>query len=144
MKKLSLSLIVVATTLLLTPIASAQDKQLDRTILPIEPPPHKNITTMDVRNAKAPKRFVVKAPDGAPNVVLVLIDDIGFGASSTFGGPIPTPHFDRLAKNGLRFNHFHTTSLCSPTRASLLSGRNHHRVNEEARPINGSLASRTV
>ncbi|MCK4989681.1 MAG: arylsulfatase, partial [Bacteroidales bacterium] len=71
----------------------------------------------------------MKAPEGAPNVVVVLIDDIGFGATTTFGGPISTPTFDKLADNGLRFNRFHTTALCSPTRASLLSGRNHHTVN---------------
>ena len=84
---------------------------------------------MDARNVKKPEHFEVKAPDGAPNIVVVLIDDIGFGATSTFGGPISTPTFDRLANNGLRFNRFHTTALCSPTRASLLSGRNHHNVN---------------
>ncbi|HEX6883446.1 MAG TPA: arylsulfatase [Planctomycetota bacterium] len=66
------------------------------------------------------------APEGAPNVLLILTDDVGFGASSTFGGPIPTPTMDRLAKAGLRYNSFHTTALCSPTRAALLSGRNHH------------------
>ncbi|TWU08926.1 Arylsulfatase [Symmachiella macrocystis] len=70
----------------------------------------------------------VKAPKGAPNILLILTDDVGFGASSTFGGPIPTPTFDRVANNGLRFNRFHTTALCSPTRAALLTGRNHHSV----------------
>ena len=69
---------------------------------------------------------VVEAPKGAPNVLVILTDDVGFGASSTFGGPIPTVTMDRLAKNGLRYNQFHTTALCSPTRAALLSGRNHH------------------
>lgn len=68
----------------------------------------------------------VQAPKGAPNVLLIMTDDVGFGASSTFGGPIATPTFDRLAARGLKFNHFHTTALCSPTRASLLTGRNHH------------------
>ncbi len=68
----------------------------------------------------------VQAPKGAPNVLLILTDDVGFGASSTFGGPIPTVTMDRLAKAGLRYNQFHTTALCSPTRAALLSGRNHH------------------
>jgi arylsulfatase len=68
----------------------------------------------------------VEAPKGAPNVLVILTDDVGFGASSTFGGPIPTETMDRLAKNGLRYNQFHTTALCSPTRAALLSGRNHH------------------
>jgi arylsulfatase A-like enzyme len=69
---------------------------------------------------------VPKAPDGAPNVLLVVIDDCGFGQWSTFGGQIPTPNLDRLAKTGLRYTRFHTTALCSPTRAALLTGRNHH------------------
>ncbi len=70
----------------------------------------------------------VEAPKGAPNILVILTDDVGFGASSTFGGPIPTPTMDRLAKAGLRYTEFHTTALCSPTRAALLSGRNHHSV----------------
>ena len=66
------------------------------------------------------------APEGAPNILLVLIDDAGFGAASTFGGPCNTPILDKLASGGLRFNRFHTTALCSPTRAALLTGHNHH------------------
>jgi len=133
-----MNLIIVAvlifSALLSGHYSQAQEKQngsneIDRKILPIQPPKHDPITEMDARNAKAPERFEIKAPEGAPNVVIVLIDDIGFGASSTFGGPISTPTLDRLADNGLRFNRFHTTALCSPTRASLLSGRNHHAVN---------------
>ena len=69
---------------------------------------------------------VVKAPEGAPNVLLILIDDSGFGQWRTFGGQIPTPNLDRLARSGLRYTRFHTTALCSPTRAALLTGRNHH------------------
>jgi len=69
-----------------------------------------------------------EAPKGAPNILLILTDDVGYGASSTFGGPIPTPTFDALAKAGLRYNEFHTTAMCSPTRAALLTGRNHHDV----------------
>ena len=69
-----------------------------------------------------------KAPAGAPNVVLILVDDVGFGATSTFGGPIATPTFDKLAQSGLRYNSFHVNSLCSPTRAALLTGRNNHEV----------------
>ena len=68
----------------------------------------------------------VRAPKGAPNILLVMTDDVGFGATSPFGGPIATPTFDRLAKSGLRYNQFHTTALCSPTRAALITGRNHH------------------
>jgi arylsulfatase A-like enzyme len=70
----------------------------------------------------------VEAPKGAPNVLVILTDDVGFGASSTFGGPIPTPTLEMLARNGLRYNAFHTVGLCSPTRAALLTGRNHHDV----------------
>jgi arylsulfatase len=70
----------------------------------------------------------VKAPPGAPNVLLILLDDVGFGQTSTFGGPVVTPALDHLAANGLRYNRFHTTALCSPTRAALLTGRNHHAV----------------
>ncbi len=70
----------------------------------------------------------VSAPQGAPNILLIITDDVGFGAPSTFGGPIPTPTLDRIADAGLRFNQFHTTALCSPTRAALLTGRNHHSV----------------
>ena len=69
------------------------------------------------------------APQGAPNILLILLDDVGFGAPSAFGGPSATPVFDGLAKEGLRFNAFHTTAVCSPTRAALLTGRNQHRVN---------------
>ena len=99
---------------------------LDRTVLPIHEPAPASITELDARNAKAPARFEVKAPQGAPNVVIVLIDDIGFGHSSAFGGPIAMPTLDKLADGGLRYNRFHTTALCSPTRVALLTGRNHH------------------
>lgn len=70
----------------------------------------------------------VKAPEGSPNVLLILLDDVGFGMCSTFGGPVETPNMEKLAKNGLTYNRFHTTALCSPTRAALLAGRNHHSV----------------
>jgi arylsulfatase len=98
----------------------------NRAVLPIHEPPVSTVKELDARNAKAPERFEVKAPQGAPNVVIVLIDDIGFGASSTFGGPINMPTLQKMADNGLRFNRFHTTALCSPTRVALLTGRNHH------------------
>jgi len=102
---------------------------IDRTTLPISEPKYPHSTVLDVRNATPPPRFEVKAPAGAPNVVIILIDDLGFGAPETFGGPIPTPTLQRLAQEGLRYNNFHTTALCSPTRAALKSGRNHHTVN---------------
>ncbi len=99
---------------------------LDRTVLPIAEPAYRPITELDARAAKAPPRFEIKAPERAPNVVIVLIDDIGFGHSSSFGGPINMPTLERLASAGLRYNRFHTTALCSPTRVGLLTGRNHH------------------
>jgi arylsulfatase len=101
----------------------------DRTVLPIPEPRYPHSTVFDARNATPPPRFVVKAPDKAPNVLIVLIDDMGFGQSSAFGGPIHMPTVERLANEGLRYNEFHTTALCSPTRAALLSGRNHHMNN---------------
>ncbi|WP_145095608.1 arylsulfatase [Anatilimnocola aggregata] len=122
----------------LTNQGQAQEKQtpgeagpyvLDRTQLPIPEPKLAPITTLDARNAKAPPQFQVTAPKGAPNVLIVLIDDMGFGQSSAFGGPVHMPTLERLAKNGLKYNKFHTTALCSPTRAALLSGRNHHVCN---------------
>ena len=108
---------------------SAQEATLDRTSLPIQPFQSEPITELDARNVTPPPPFNITPPEGAPNVVIVLIDDIGFGATEPFGGAIETPTFSQLAENGLRFNQFHTTALCSPTRASLLAGRNHHRVN---------------
>jgi arylsulfatase A-like enzyme len=103
--------------------------ELDRTILPIHPPERQVVTEMDARNVEKPAIFEIKAPEGAPNIVIVMIDDIGFSATTAFGGAIETPTFDRLGTEGLKFNRFHTTALCSPTRAALLSGRNHHNVN---------------
>jgi arylsulfatase len=120
-----------AVVLLTVPLAFAQsgEQQIDRTVLPIQAPERPVFTELDARNVQMPPHFEVKAPAGAPNVVIVLIDDIGFGGPSTFGGPIATPTLDELAKNGLRYNNFHTTALCSPTRAALKAGRNHHTVN---------------
>jgi arylsulfatase len=105
---------------------------LDRTVLPIAEPSYPTITELDARNAVAPPRFEVKPPQGAPNVIVFLIDDIGFGHAGTFGGQIPMPTLDRLASQGLKYNRFHTTALCSPTRVALLTGRNHHSNNAGA------------
>jgi len=99
---------------------------IDRTVLPVAEPEPAAITEMDARKASPPPRFDVEMPKGAPNVVVVLLDDIGFGHSSPFGGPINMPTLQALADNGLRYNRFHTTALCSPTRTALLTGRNHH------------------
>ena len=98
-------------------------------MLPVPEPKRPFYPELDGRNVKAPPRFEVKAPAGTPNVVIVLIDDLGFGVPGAFGGPVRTPTLDRLAQNGLRYTSFHTTALCPPTRAALKSGRNHHTVN---------------
>jgi arylsulfatase len=99
---------------------------LDRTVLPIAAPDYPQSKVLDVRDATPPPRFQVKAPDGAPNVVIVLVDDLGFAGTGTFGGAVPTPTFDRMASEGVHYNNFHTTAVCSPTRAAIKSGRNHH------------------
>jgi arylsulfatase len=78
------------------------------------------------KDSKPGTMTLTKAPAGAPNILIVLIDDSGFGQWGTFGGQVPTPNLDRLARMGLRYTQFHTTALCSPTRAALLTGRNHH------------------
>ena len=81
--------------------------------------------TPDSEGAPVPQ---VKAPANAPNILVIILDDVGFGSFGTFGGPVPTPGLDLVAQKGLRYNRFHTTALCSPTRAALLTGRNHHAV----------------
>jgi arylsulfatase len=106
--------------------------ELDRTILPIKEPSYPAITELDARNAKAPARFEVKAPTDAPNVLVILIDDQGFGVSSAFGGPVQEPVLDKMASEGLRYNNFNTTALCSPTRTAILTGYNHHSNNAGA------------
>ncbi|HEX2455937.1 MAG TPA: arylsulfatase [Vicinamibacterales bacterium] len=104
--------------------------EIKRDILPIPDAAHVGLTTYDARdpNTKYPPIKPLRPPAGAPNVMIVLIDDVGFGASSAFGGPCNTPNFERLAKGGLKYLRFHTTALCSPTRQALLTGRNHHSV----------------
>jgi arylsulfatase A-like enzyme len=97
-------------------------------ILPYPDPPFGGVIGRKSKESKPDFPKEVTAPKGAPNVLLILTDDTGFGAASTFGGPIPTPALDRVANRGLRYNQFHTTALCSPTRAALLTGRNHHSV----------------
>jgi arylsulfatase A-like enzyme len=101
-----------------------------RDVLPIPDRPHVGLTTYDAKDpaTKFAPLSELRPPAGAPNVLIVLIDDAGFAASSAFGGPIHTPTAERLAAGGLKYNRFHTTALCSPTRAALLNGRNHHSV----------------
>ena len=134
----SLSLTLVLALLATAPVTAQEAAParevlpIDRTVLPIPEPQYAHSTVLDVRNATPPPRFAVKAPANAPNVLIVLIDDMGFGQSSAFGGPIHMPTVDRLADSGLRYNEFHTTALCSPTRSALLTGRNHHMNNTGA------------
>jgi len=125
----TIMLMGLATVMAAVPISAQAADKLDRTVLPIPEPNYPYSTVLDARDAKAPPRFEIKAPAGAPNVLIVLIDDMGFGMPSAFGGPLRMPAADRLASQGLRYNQFHTTALCSPTRTALLSGRNHHMNN---------------
>jgi arylsulfatase len=106
------------------------DEAIDRTKLPIRRPQFQGKVerTLDGSQPDWNSIAPIPAPKGAPNVLLVLTDDAGFGNPSGFGGPISTPTLDRLGKGGLTYNRFHTTALCSPTRAALITGRNHHTV----------------
>jgi arylsulfatase len=103
---------------------------IQRSTLPIPAQPHVGLVTYDAKdpNTTFPPIEPLRPPEGAPNVLVILLDDVGFGASSAFGGPCETPNLEKLASEGLRYNRFHTTALCAPTRAALLSGRNHHSV----------------
>lgn len=112
-------------------ILSHESSKIQRHILPIPDRQHVGLTTYDAKDSdtKFPPIEPLRPPKGAPNMLIVLLDDVGFAASSAFGGVINTPTTEQLAKNGLRFNRFHTTALCSPTRQAMLTGRNHHSVN---------------
>ena len=101
-----------------------------RSVLPIPDRIAPRLTTYDARDPDTsfPPIVPLRPPAGAPNVLVILLDDVGFAASSAFGGPCPTPHMERLAERGLKFTRFHTTALCAPTRQALLTGRNHHAV----------------
>ena len=103
---------------------------IDRTHLPIRRPRFSGVVDRTLAGSQPDWDLIgdPTAPDGAPNVLLVLLDDAGFGNPSTFGGPIDTPNYTRLAEGGLRYNRFHVTAICSPTRAALLTGRNSHAV----------------
>jgi Sulfatase len=108
---------------------SSPDRHV-RAMLPIPDRPAPGLTTYDAKDPDSsfPPIEPLLPPQGAPNVLVVLLDDVGFGASSAFGGPCRTPTAERLANGGLRYNRFHTTALCAPTRQALLTGRNHHSV----------------
>ena len=107
--------------------ALAQEKS-GGVVLPTPPAPFNGTINLRAKDSVSDFPQPVKAPKGAPNILLVLLDDVGFGATSTFGGPCNTPILQKLSDNGLKYNQFHTTALCSPTRAALITGRNHHSV----------------
>ena len=109
---------------------SAEDAKLSRdgTVLPIPQAQFEGKTEHTFEGSEQAYPQPVTTPVGAPNIVLILIDDLGFGQPGTFGGPVPTPAMDSLAAEGLKFTRMHTTAVCSPTRAALLTGRNHHQV----------------
>src|SRR5439155_6401025 len=109
---------------------ATQTDSIQRSILPIPDRQHVGLTTYDAKDpdTKFPAITQLRPPKGAPNVLIVLLDDVGFGASSAFGGPCNMPTAELLAAEGLKFNRFHTTALCSPTRQAMLTGRNHHTV----------------
>lgn len=121
--KLFTSIILVC----ITAGAFAQNEDpFNRTILPIPEKPFEGRIGLTPADSEKDFPPMVVPPEGAPNVLIIMTDDVGFAASEVFGGPIPTPAFERLAQQGLIYNQFHTTAQCSPTRAALLTGRNHH------------------
>ena len=131
----------IGLILLLTVSASAAQTSppSDGSVLPFPQPASKSVAGPTLEESKlAPFPDEIHLPKSAPNIVIVLLDDVGFGLPDTFGGPIHTPTLSRLANEGISYNAFHTTSICSPTRAALLTGRNHHRVGS------GTIAERAV
>ena len=122
---------VAATAIVLAAMSGvlpAAESEADRTVLPMPNTARPDLVVYDAKDPDAvfPAIPQVRPPEGSPNVLIVLLDDVGFGASSAFGGPCKMPTLDRLSASGLKYNRFHTTALCSPTRQALLTGRNHH------------------
>ena len=123
-RTLGATVVVVLSSL--ATLTAAQEAPRDGSVLPLPPEPFKGVIAETFEGSTQDYPQPVTPPEGAPNVVVVLIDDLGFGQPGTFGGPVPTPAMDALAADGLRYTRFHTTAICSPTRAALLTGRNHH------------------
>src|SRR5581483_5710205 len=111
-----------------TPGSPTATTNIDGKYLPSPPPPFGGVINLEAKDSKPWWPPKVVPPKGAPNVLLIMTDDAGYGVASTFGGVIPTPALDRVGKMGLRYTQFHSTALCSPTRAALITGRNHHSV----------------
>lgn len=128
MKRYILRMAAVASVLVAAAAPGRAAESLDRTELPVSDPAFKGKIGETFKDSTPDFPQPIAAPEGAPNVLIILLDDTGFGHAGAFGGAVETPTMDRLAKEGLRYTRFHTTSLCSPTRAALLTGRNHHSV----------------
>lgn len=132
MKNFRAALLMLPSALTWTALApscaSAQTDAMPRTVLPIPAAPSRAVIGADLESSTPDFPRLPTAPAGAPNVILILTDDTGFGAASAFGGPVPTPNLERLAASGVTYNQFHTTAMCSPTRAALLTGRNTHAI----------------
>jgi Sulfatase len=111
-----------------TPGSPAATTTIDGRYLPPPPQSFQGEINLNAAQSKPAWPARVVPPPGAPNILLIMTDDVGFGAPSTFGGVVPTPTLDRLANEGLHYTNFHTTAMCSPTRAALITGRNHHSV----------------
>jgi len=120
--------VILGALLIVAAQATATAQSADRTVLPLPPAPYTNQIGVSYQDSVPQIHPPLAAPPGAPNVLLVLIDDAGYAENSTFGGTITTPTLDRLAAGGLRYTRFHVAALCSPSRAALLTGRNHHAV----------------
>src|SRR6516164_5180701 len=125
-------LVLIALVMAGTAVSTWAQTEKPNTVLPAPKQPFQGKITERATDSKPWFPNPPTAPAGAPNILLILLDDVGFGASSTFGGPVKTPTLDALARRGLRYNQFHTTALCSPTRAALITGRNHHTVHSGA------------
>jgi arylsulfatase A-like enzyme len=132
-------LLSLATCLILAPWTAVASTPGDGSVLPFPQPANKSIAAQTLAESTLEKPTIVKHLLGdAPNILIVLLDDVGFGIADTFGGGVKTPTLSKLAEEGLIYNQFHTTSICSPTRASILTGRNHTRVGS------GTIAERAV
>ena len=119
---------MLASVFILSAAPSIAEDEWNRSVLPVPMSEFKGHTALRTGDSELDFPKQVSAPEGAPNVLLIMPDDVGFGATTPFGGPVPTEAFDRLAEEGLLFTQMHTTALCSPTRAALITGRNHHSV----------------
>lgn len=128
MQKMITGIAVLAGVLLGSATTGQAGQQIDRTVLPISDPVFKGKIATTFKDSRPDFPKPIEAPAGAPNVLIIILDDVGFGHAGAFGGAVETPTMNALAAEGLRYTSFHTTSLCSPTRAALLTGRNHHSV----------------